>query len=80
MPIDIILGMDELRAEELEPENYIDRLQKKLEKVYHFARENINEFQTRQKRDYDVTLFEHQYSLGDLVYEIDSSTKLGVGN
>ena len=75
--IDIMLRMDELRAEELEPENYIDRLQKKLEKVYHFARENINEFQTRQKRDYDVTLFEHQYSLGDLVYEIDSTTKLG---
>ena len=77
MPIDIILGVDELRAEELAPENYIDRLQKKLEKVYRFARENINEFQTRQKRDYDVKLFEHQYSLGDLVYEIDSSTKLG---
>ena len=77
MPFDIILGMDELRAEELAPENYIDRLQKKVEKLYRFARGNINEFQTRQTRDYDVKLFEHQYSLGDLVYEIDSSTKLG---
>ena len=57
MPIDIKLGMDELREEELEPQNYIDRLQQKLEKVYRFARENINKFQTRQKRDYDVMLF-----------------------
>ncbi len=33
--------------------------------------------QLRQKRDYDLRLVEQQFDVGDLVYRIDSSTKVG---
>ena len=32
----------------------------------------------RQKRDYDIRVFEHPYQIGDVVYLRDSSTKIGI--
>ena len=37
MPIDIMLGMAELRSEEQEPKNYVDGLQQTLTKCHDYA-------------------------------------------
>ena len=41
------------------------------------ARGNLRAAQHRQKRDYDLRLVDKQYVMGDLVYKLDSSTKIG---
>ncbi|CAC5366980.1 unnamed protein product [Mytilus coruscus] len=56
----------------------LDRhLAKSLNEVHKLARENLRTTQHRQKRDYDLRLAQNQYHTGDLVYKIDSSTKIG---
>jgi len=44
--------------------------------VHQMARDNLRAAQHRQKRDYDLRLVEKQYVMGDLVYKLDSSTKI----
>ena len=80
MPFDMMLGMAELGSEEQEPENYEDGLQQTLTKCHDYAQTSIKSYQERQKRDYDMKLNQRTYSLGDLVYEIDSATKVGQSN
>ena len=41
------------------------------------ARQNLKQAQHRQKRDYDLRVVNHHYNQGDLVYKIDSTTKVG---
>ena len=78
LPIDIMLGT--AKTDVSETGNYIDTLEQNLSQAYATARKNIQGFQQRQKRDYDVKLIQHQYKLGDLVYEIESSSKIGQSN
>lgn len=40
------------------------------------ARRNIQTSQVRQQRDYDLLLSESHYSEGDVVYKLESSTKV----
>lgn len=55
----------------------MNRLQRVLKKVHQNARETLKAVQLRQKKDYDVKLFRQVYEAGDLVYLVDSSTKIG---
>ena len=48
-----------------------------MEKIHHIARKHLGASQRRQKRDYDVQLREHRYHLGDLVYRLNSASKIG---
>ena len=45
--------------------------------VYQMSRDILRAGQHRQKRDYDLRLVEKQYVMGDLVYKLDSFTKIG---
>ncbi len=42
------------------------------------AREQLKMVQRRQKKDYDLKLYQREYEVGDLVYLIDSSSKIGL--
>lgn len=48
-----------------------------LEEVHPIAKENLHNAQMRQKRTYDLRLYNHTYDVGDLVCMIVSSTKIG---
>ena len=75
-PIDLLLGT--VRESVLSgPCEWVSRLASQLNKVHQFVRERLGASQLRQKRDYDLKLCEHQYNVGDVVYRVDSSTKVG---
>ena len=67
-PIDILIGRTH---------NYVKQLTERMDKVHQVARDNLLSAQCRQKRDYDLKLSEHSYSVGDLVYVLHSATKVG---
>ena len=75
LPIDFTLGIT--KKDSVETDAFADKLEQDFITVYQLARKNIQSFQMRQKRDYDLKLVEHQYKVGDFVYEIASATKVG---
>ena len=77
LPIEVMLGTAEANATSQKPANYVEKLGSTLNRVHTFARENLKAFQLRQKKDYDTKLVENKFQVGDLVLEIDSSTKVG---
>ena len=75
-PIDLILGLT--RSTPRDPLTWVAKLLSNLSDIHKLARERIGEAQLRQKRDYDLRLFERSYKLGDVVYLVDSSNEIGV--
>ena len=75
-PIDLILGLT--RSTPRDPPTWVANLLSNLSDIHKLARERIGEAQLRQKRDYDLRLFERSYKLGDVVYLVDSSNEIGV--
>ena len=58
-------------------EEYVSTLSRKIENAHELARKHLKNSQKRQKQDYDVNLRQYRYEPGDLVYERNSSSKLG---
>ena len=75
-PIDLILGLP--RHTPQDPPNWVATLTRNLSRVHQLARETIGKTQMRQKRDYDLRVLQHPYETGDVVYLLDSSTKIGL--
>lgn len=70
-PVDIMMGV----AENQQPQVLSDYVEE-LEEVHPIARENLHNAQMRQKRTYDLRLYNHTDDFcGDLVSMIVSSTK-----
>jgi hypothetical protein len=76
-PIEIMLGTASLNTSHAAPPDYVQQLQQVLQKTHELARCNLQSTQKRQKRDYDIKLSSTLYQKGDLVYKLDSSTKVG---
>ena len=76
-PIHLPLGTTPHCFKKFDPDSWICPLAKSLCNVHQMARGNLRAAQHRQKRDYDLRLVEKQYVMGDLVYKLDSSTKIG---
>jgi hypothetical protein len=72
-----MLGIAEGNQTPSEPSTYVEKLQAILPRIHDLARRNLQSSQMRQKRDYDLKLSRHSYQLGDLVYKIDSTSKVG---
>ena len=77
-PIDLILGVH--RETPQNPSNWVSTLTHTLSEIHNLARENIGKTQLRQKRDYDLRVFERSYNVGDVVYLRDSSTEIGISS
>ena len=75
-PIDLILSLT--RSTPRNPPTWVANLLSNLSDIHKLARERIGEAQLRQKRDYDLRLFERSYKLGDVVFLVDSSNEIGV--
>ena len=74
-PLDIILGTSKGQPQQVE--EYVTNLEKSLSRCHALAREKLKETQKIQKKHYDSKLKTSYYSPGDLVYEINSATKVG---
>jgi hypothetical protein len=77
MPADFMLGKAETNLAELDTVSYVRKLRETLASVHQRAREKLRTSQQRQKQDYDLRILETQYQIGDLVYLLGSSTKIG---
>ena len=61
-----------------DPNQYVSELADALMITAHqMARGNLNSSQLAIKRDYDLKVVEHQYNVGDLVYQLDTATIKG---
>ena len=76
-PIDLVLGTLDRQRMVATPSDWLAQLANTLEMVHVFVRKNLQTTQARQKRDYDLRVHERKFQVGDLVYKLDSSTKVG---
>ncbi len=74
---DIMLGVAKVNWSPKEPGDYIQWLRKILAEVHVEARRLLQATQERQKKTYDLRLAQKTYDRGDLVWVVDSSTKIG---
>ncbi len=76
-PADVILGVSAPNWSLKEPAEYVRWLRSVLADVHQVARQMLKSSQLRQKRTYDMRLSQRSYRTGDLVWVVDSSTKVG---
>ena len=77
MPVEVMLGTSALSIDSSDPPDYVKQLEETLHLTHEMARSNLQSSQLRQKKDYDMKLAVSKYQVGDLVYKLDSSTKVG---
>ena len=77
-PIDLILGLP--RHTPQDPPNWVATSTRNLSHVHNLARDTIGKTHLQQKRDYDLRVLVPPYETGDVVYLLDSSTKIGLSN
>ena len=77
MPADILLGVAAANSQANSPSEHSKELAKILQEAYRIVRENLEGVQLRQKKLYDVKMFQRSFQKGDLVYKLNSATKVG---
>lgn len=75
-PVDIMMGVAENKQPQV-PSDYVEEPEEVMSQVHAIARENLHNAQMRQKRTYDLRLHNNTKDVGNLIYKIESSTKLG---
>ncbi|XP_062602775.1 uncharacterized protein LOC134264500 [Saccostrea cucullata] len=73
-PLDIMLGR---KIPGQNPAGYVENLEEALSVCHQAARDNLGEAQLRQKRTYDIKSNTRSYEVGDVVYMVDTSSKVG---
>ena len=76
-PYELMMGTAEVNSSETSPADYVQKLGMTLSKVHDAARKNLQTALLRQKHDYDIKLKVIPYQFGDLVYKIDSASRVG---
>ena len=79
-PIDLMLGTVDQHLQQETPVEYVTKLEERLKRVHKQARDTLLSAQRRQKKDYDLKVLERKYNVGDLVYLINCSSKVGQSN
>ena len=78
LPIHFLVGLPAPAKQEFSSyTDYVVYLNDKICKIYELVRENLKTNAKRQKRDYDTRIIFHAYSVGDIVYLLDSSRIVG---
>ena len=73
-PVDLMMG--NFSSECLTSSDYVIRLKNYLMQTHELARQQLSSAQMRQKKD-DLRAKLHPYEVGDLVYRIESTKKIG---
>ena len=77
MPSDICFGFSEITRVKRTLGEHAAESEKILREAFTVVRRNLAAVQLRQKKVYDKKLHHRLYSVGDLVYKLDQSTKVG---
>ena len=75
---DRIFGLDSIVPNEESIPQYIRALFDTMAKAHETARDHLKGAQARQKDYYNRTAREQRFEAGDLVYKLDTTTKIGV--
>ena len=60
-----------------EPDEYVNQLQTNIELAHNTARQSLKTELKRSKRDYDLKKRVREFSVGDAVYYLDQSSRVG---
>ena len=77
-PVDIMLGTIQHKFKSVSTNEWVDDLVERMSKVHHQVREKLKSVQAYQKRTYDLKLNENIYQAGDLVYQLEKTSKRGL--
>lgn len=78
LPIHFLVGLPaQARQEFSSYTDYVVNLNEKFCKIYELVRKKLKTNAKRQKQDYDTRIVFHSYSVGDIVYILDSSRIVG---
>ena len=77
LPTDILMGLPSQHSLPTEPAQYVGHLIEIMRSTFQEVRENLGAVQVRQKRLYDTKAYQRTFEVGDLVYKLDSYTKVG---
>ncbi|CAC5404213.1 unnamed protein product [Mytilus coruscus] len=76
-PINLLTGTCFVNFEAKETAHHVIDLKNTLQEAHKLAREKLQAAQLRQKRIYDIKLFHKTYEVGDMVFKLDSTSKVG---
>ena len=76
-PVGLMFGTFSNRQSYDNVGQYVHHLRKGLETVHALARQHLESSQALQKKDHNFKLKQKMYEMGDLVYQLDSATKVG---
>ncbi|MCG8112852.1 MAG: RNase H-like domain-containing protein [Candidatus Thiodiazotropha taylori] len=78
LPIHFLVGLPAQSKQDVKSyTDYVVNLNEKFSNIYDLVRKNLKANAIRQKRDYDSRIAFHSYSVGDIVYILDSSRIIG---
>jgi hypothetical protein len=77
LPTDIAYGFQDVNAAQTTPSEHLNEKCEILRNAFASVRENLRTSHRRQKRLYDTKLNQKSYEVGDVVYKLDCSTKVG---
>ena len=79
-PAELVFPLGEcvnLQPDPVDPETYVDALERNLQQAFLTAREKLKTTQKIMKRDYDVKIRRREYTEGDMVFVLNNSVKKG---
>ena len=71
-----MLGVEHANMHQNDPAQWVQNLCEALKQVHEVAHSNIQTSLKRQKCDYDLCLNLKKYNVGDVVYKINSASKI----
>lgn len=77
-PVDYVLRLPSDSRVEKSPVEWVNMVRSHLEKCHEAVRENISDYQVREKKTYDVKAYERKYEIGSYVYKLDSIVTKGI--
>ena len=77
LPLELVTGVGLVNRRPLPASEHVVALSQRLKEVHNLARKTLGVTLNNQKRTYDIKLYQKPYELGDLVYKLDTSTKVG---
>ncbi len=76
-PADLVLPVRSSDIPEADAEGYVLQLERSLKLSHEVARETLKSNQATMKRDYDLKIHRRSYSVGDVVYVLNTASKKG---
>ena len=77
-PVDLLYDIPRVNTMNESPPEFVKRLDSKIQTSHAVARKMLKCNLQRQKKTYDLHIFERMYNSGDLVYSLDNNMDVGL--